>query len=94
MVNGRRRIRAVPATPIRIDPDQCVTSVALRSWQHGRFRLHADQLVVDASTGSTAISEAWFARLLGLRFVAVVPKSTEPGKLKRIRALGGEFELT
>jgi cysteine synthase A len=56
-------------------------------------RLRAGQLVVDASSGSTAISEAWFARLLGLRFLAVVPQSTEPGKLGRIRALGGDFEL-
>jgi cysteine synthase A len=56
-------------------------------------RLRAGQRVIDASSGSTAISEAWFARLLGLRFIAVVPQSTEPGKLRRIRALGGEFEL-
>lgn len=30
--------------------------------------LQAGQTVVDASSGSTAISEAWFARLLGLPF--------------------------
>src|SRR5436190_10996644 len=29
--------------------------------------------IVEASTGSTAVSEAYFARLLGLPFVAVVP---------------------
>src|SRR6187551_2615649 len=29
--------------------------------------------VVDASSGSTAISEAYFARLLGLPYVAVMP---------------------
>ncbi|HXD36179.1 MAG TPA: pyridoxal-phosphate dependent enzyme, partial [Rhodanobacter sp.] len=34
-------------------------------------RLGPEQAVVDASSGSTAISEAWFARLLGLRFIAV-----------------------
>ena len=34
--------------------------------------------VIDASSGSTAISEAYFARLLGLRFVAVMPKTTSP----------------
>ena len=33
-------------------------------------RLREGQAVVDASSGSTAISEAWFARLLGLPFVA------------------------
>src|SRR5437899_10091582 len=31
--------------------------------------------VIEASSGSTAVSEAYFARLLGLPFVAVMPKS-------------------
>jgi len=53
-------------------------------------RLHAGQPVLDASSGSTAISEAWFARLLGLPFTAVLPASTAPGKLREIRALGGQ----
>ncbi len=53
-------------------------------------RLHAGQTVIDASSGSTAISEAWFARLLGLRFIAVLPVSTAPGKLREIRSLGGD----
>lgn len=56
-------------------------------------RLQAGQKVVDASSGSTAISEAWFARLLGVPFVAVVPAGTAPGKLREIRALGGECDL-
>ncbi len=56
-------------------------------------RLRAGQKVVDASSGSTAISEAWFARLLGVPFVAVVPAGTAPGKLREIRALGGECDL-
>ena len=43
-------------------------------------RLHAGQSVVDASSGSTAISEAWFARLLGLDFTAVMPACTAPGR--------------
>src|ERR1700752_1175709 len=30
--------------------------------------------VVEASSGSTAVSEAYFARLLGLPFVAVMPR--------------------
>lgn len=57
-------------------------------------RLRAEQTVVDASSGSTAISEAWFARLLGLPFVAVMPASTAPAKIEAVRALGGECELT
>jgi len=56
-------------------------------------RLGPDQTVVDASSGSTAISEAWFARLLGLRFVAVMPACTAPGKIRDVQALGGEVDL-
>src|SRR4051794_6885374 len=32
--------------------------------------------IVEASSGSTAVSEAYFAKMLGLPFVAVMPKST------------------
>lgn len=35
--------------------------------------------VIEASSGSTAISEAYFARLLGLPFIAVVPASRSFG---------------
>lgn len=56
-------------------------------------RLKAGQVVVDASSGSTAISEAWFARLLGLAFVAVMPANTAPAKIAAVRALGGECDL-
>ena len=56
-------------------------------------RLHEGQEVVDASSGSTAISEAWFARLLGLRFTAVMPACTAPGKIADVQALGGRCDL-
>ena len=46
--------------------------------------------VVEASSGSTAISEAYFARLLGLPFVAVVPRGTAARKLEEISFYGGE----
>ncbi|OBG73106.1 MULTISPECIES: PLP-dependent cysteine synthase family protein [unclassified Mycobacterium] len=45
--------------------------------------------VVEASSGSTAVSEAYFAALLGLPFVAVVPATTSPTKLALIEAQGG-----
>ena len=32
--------------------------------------------MIEASSGSTAVSEAYFARLLGLPFIAVMPRST------------------
>ncbi|GMA42062.1 PLP-dependent cysteine synthase family protein [Mobilicoccus caccae] len=46
-------------------------------------------LVVEASSGSTAVSEAHFARMLDLPFVAVVPRSTSPEKIRLIEAEGG-----
>ena len=45
--------------------------------------------VVEASSGSTAVSEAYFARMLGLPFVAVVPATTACEKIAAIEALGG-----
>jgi cysteine synthase A len=45
--------------------------------------------VIDASSGSTAVSEAYFAALLGLPFIAVMPSSTSSAKLKLIESQGG-----
>lgn len=45
--------------------------------------------VVEASSGSTAVSEAYFARMLGLPFISVVPRSTAAEKIAAIEALGG-----
>jgi len=46
--------------------------------------------VVEASSGSTAVSEAYFAQLLGLPFVAVVPRSTSAAKLTLIERYDGQ----
>ena len=46
--------------------------------------------VIEASSGSTAVSEAYFARLLGLPFVAVMPASTSPEKVGLIEFYGGK----
>ncbi|GAA4486544.1 PLP-dependent cysteine synthase family protein [Rhodococcus olei] len=48
-----------------------------------------DTPVIEASSGSTAVSEAYFAKLLGLDFVAVMPRSTSPAKIALIEAQGG-----
>ena len=45
--------------------------------------------IVEASSGSTAVSEAYFARLLGLPFVAVMPRSTSAEKIALIEFHGG-----
>ena len=50
--------------------------------------------IVEASSGSTAISEAYFARLLELPFIAVAPKSTARAKVDAIEFLGGEVRGT
>jgi cysteine synthase len=49
--------------------------------------------IVDTSSGSTAVSEAYFARLLGLPFIAVMPASTSPEKIALIEAQGGSCHL-
>lgn len=46
--------------------------------------------LVEASSGSTAVSEAWFAEKLGLRFVAVMPATTSRAKVAAIESSGGE----
>ncbi|MCK2236752.1 MULTISPECIES: PLP-dependent cysteine synthase family protein [unclassified Crossiella] len=45
--------------------------------------------VIEASSGSTAVSEAYFARLLGLPFIAVMPRSTSAEKIALIEREGG-----
>ena len=45
--------------------------------------------VIEASSGSTAISEAYFARLLGLPFIAVMPAGTARRKIEQIEFYGG-----
>ena len=45
--------------------------------------------IVEASSGSTAVSEAYFARFLGLPFIAVMPASTSPEKIALIESQGG-----
>jgi cysteine synthase A len=49
--------------------------------------------VIEASSGSTAVSEAYFARLLGLPFVAVMPATTSRGKIDLIEFHGGRCHL-
>ena len=49
--------------------------------------------IVEASSGSTAVSEAYFARLLGLPFIAVMTRSTSPEKIAQIAFYGGQCHL-
>jgi cysteine synthase A len=45
--------------------------------------------IVEASSGSTAVSEAYFAQLLGLPFIAVMTRTTSPEKIALIEQFGG-----
>ena len=56
-------------------------------------RIGPDTLLVDATSGSTAVSEAYFAKLIGLKFVAVIPRSTSPAKIEAIRFHGGDVHM-
>ena len=49
--------------------------------------------IVEASSGSTAVSEAYFARMLGLPFIAVMPASTSAEKIALIDFAGGRCHL-
>ncbi|HCT76246.1 MAG TPA: cysteine synthase [Micromonosporaceae bacterium] len=49
--------------------------------------------IIEASSGSTAVSEAYFARMLGLPFVAVMPASTSKEKCELIEFAGAECHL-
>ncbi|MDE2564014.1 MAG: PLP-dependent cysteine synthase family protein [Sphingomonadales bacterium] len=49
--------------------------------------------LIEATSGSTAVSEAYFATLIGLPFIAVAPKTLTPTKIEAIRFHGGEVHL-
>jgi len=53
----------------------------------------AGTTVIDASSGSTAISEAHFAQLLGLPFIAVMPRTISAEKIALIEREGGRCHL-
>jgi cysteine synthase len=52
-----------------------------------------DTTIIEASSGSTAVSEAYFARMLGLPFVAVMPRTTSQQKIDLIAFHGGSCHL-
>ncbi|WP_286237514.1 PLP-dependent cysteine synthase family protein [Neptuniibacter halophilus] len=46
--------------------------------------------VIEASSGSTAVSEAYFARMIGVPFIAVMPRTTARSKIRQIEFHGGQ----
>ncbi|WP_461110518.1 PLP-dependent cysteine synthase family protein [Streptomyces calidiresistens] len=55
--------------------------------------IRPDRPVIEASSGSTAVSEAYFAHLIGVPFIAVVPRSTSAEKTRLIEFHGGRCHL-
>ncbi|NJQ03698.1 PLP-dependent cysteine synthase family protein [Streptomyces zingiberis] len=49
--------------------------------------------VIEASSGSTAVSEAYFAQLIGVEFIAVMPATTSREKMRLIELQGGRCHL-
>jgi cysteine synthase len=49
--------------------------------------------VIEASSGSTAVSEAYFAGLIGVPFIAVMPRTTSKEKTRLIEFHGGRCHL-
>lgn len=49
--------------------------------------------IIESSSGSTAVSEAYFAKLLGLPFIAVMAKGTAKSKIEKIEFYGGKAHL-
>jgi cysteine synthase A len=55
-----------------------------------RYNLKPGDIVVEASSGNTAISVAFVARQYGLKPVIVVPKGTSRAKVTMLKLLGAE----
>ncbi|NVJ99120.1 MAG: PLP-dependent cysteine synthase family protein [Alphaproteobacteria bacterium] len=53
-------------------------------------KITKDTTVVEASSGSTAVSEAYFANMIGVPFIAVIPKETARKKISDIEFHGGQ----
>ncbi|WP_280263069.1 PLP-dependent cysteine synthase family protein [Nocardia wallacei] len=51
--------------------------------------IRPDRPVIEASSGSTAVSEAYFARLIGVPFIAVMSRATSREKVRLIEFHGG-----
>ncbi|OPX55096.1 cysteine synthase A [Oceanospirillum multiglobuliferum] len=53
-------------------------------------KIKRDTTIIEASSGSTAVSEAYFARMIGVPFIAVMPKQTAKSKIQQIQHYGGQ----
>lgn len=57
-------------------------------------RIGRDQLIVEASSGSTSIAMAMVCAQMGLRFCAVMSRGVSSERVQMIKAYGGEVEFS
>jgi cysteine synthase A len=55
--------------------------------------IRQDITIVEASSGSTAVSEAYFAQMIGVPFIVVMPSSTARSKIIQIEHYGGKYHF-
>ena len=91
MPNCRIYIKDETAHPTGSLKHRLARSLFLHAICNGDIR--ENTTVVEASSGSTAISEAYFANLLGLPFIAVVPRGTATAKRDAIARAGARIHL-
>ena len=53
-------------------------------------KINSKTTIIEASSGSTAVSEAYFSQLIGVPFIAVMPRTTAKSKIKQIELYGGK----
>ncbi|VIO99834.1 Pyridoxal-phosphate dependent enzyme family protein [Brugia malayi] len=69
-------------------------SWALIMWAIVDGKIGENTTVYEASSGNTAASEAYMCRLIGVKFIAIVPNSIEQVKVEHIQSYGGDIIKT
>uniref|UniRef100_A0A0R3RMG5 PALP domain-containing protein n=1 Tax=Elaeophora elaphi TaxID=1147741 RepID=A0A0R3RMG5_9BILA len=69
-------------------------SWALIMWAIVDGKIGENTTVYEASSGNTAASEAYMCRLIGVKFIAIVPYSIEQVKVEHIQSYGGDIIKT
>ena len=71
--------------------DRIARHILEKQWRIGR--LHAGDMVIEASSGSTSIAFALACAQMGLKFTAVMPESVSNERVLIIRSYGGQIIL-
>ena len=76
---------------LKLESWQPVGSFKARGALAGLARIAPDRRIVTASTGNHALGVAWAAARLGHTATIVVPETTSPAKLEKLRSLGADL---